>query len=124
MSKYIYENINEDTFLRTFKNEYHYFCFCHGVYLTYISKNKSTKKNYSFFDYFETKKELYNHNWHFVNKSHNNLKSNLKVTKKELRKLGFTGIGATPMCPKKAIIIQKRIFNILKKKRGTSQGLF
>lgn len=110
MRKYIYGKISEDTYFHSLRNEFHIICFCYGVYLEY--KNSENELNFS--EYFYSKKHLFSNNWHFVNTTHNYIKNNNKdIGKRELRKLGYTGSGSTPMCPKKADIIQNVIFKFL-----------
>lgn len=110
MGKYLYEKINEDTYYHTIKNEFHIFSFCYGVYLAYEQSSKES----SFNEFFSTKKDLYLFNWHFVNKTHNYIISiNDNIKKKELRKLGYTGFGSTPKCPKNAPFIQDEMFKLL-----------
>lgn len=110
MGKYIYGKIDEDTYYHTLKNEFHIFSFCYGVYLTY----RQSETEYSFNEFFSTKKDLYLFNWHFVNKAHNYIISiNDNIKKKELRKLGLTGVGSIPKCPKNASLIQDQMFKLL-----------
>lgn len=110
MGKYIYGKINEDTYFHPLRNEFHIICFCYGVYLEY----KNSEKKFKFSEYFSSKKHLFSKNWHFVNVAHNHIIRNSKdIGKRELRKLGYTGFGSTPMCPVKADIIQNEIFKFL-----------
>lgn len=110
MGKFIFGKKSEDTYYHTFKNEFHIFSFCYGVYLTY----KESQIETSFKDYLFSKKDLFLTNWHFVNKTHNYIKTkNKKIKKKELRKLGYSGIASTPMCPLIAPDIQNEMFKLL-----------
>lgn len=108
LKKYYYCEFNEQLFNETLRNEYQFLAFCYGVYISFKSKNTDC----DFSEYLEKKLKKYPSNWHFVNITHRLLKTKLKdqeVSRREIRKLGYSGSQSLPRCSKNALIIQNHL---------------
>ena len=124
MKKYIYEKFNADTVPHMESNEFHTLSMFLGAYLVY-SETSSSEYN-TFKDYAEKNNLLYKDNqgvcyWGYVNKAQAFIRDKLNeknspnnkkhISKRQIRKLGFSGMGAVRMYPLQGVSIQRELFN-------------
>ena len=123
MSKYIYGKYDTDTFPDELKNEFHYLCMYLGAYLTYL---ENTNEYNSFHDYAKannlTNKTDDKFRWCYINKSQAFIRDvfdvkttdkTIKISKRQIRKLGYSGFFSVPMFPKNGYLIEDEIFGMV-----------
>lgn len=119
MKTYIYGDYSPDTVPRWDSNEFHTLCIFFGAYLHY-----SAETSYKNFEEYVVKNHLLNINevgigcWHYVNKAHIFIREKLNynsnsryVSRRQIRKLGFSGFGSVHMYPLSGERIQNELFN-------------
>lgn len=119
MNTYIYGKYSPDTVPQLDSNEFHCLCIFLGAYLKY-----SAETSYSSYEEYIEKNNLLNINergigcWHYVNKAHIFIREKLNyntnsryISRRQIRKLGFSGIGAPRMYPLSGERIQDVLFN-------------
>lgn len=122
-NKYIYGKYDTDTFPDQLINEFHFLCMYLGAYLKYCKNNEGFN---SFDDYANahslTEKTDDRFYWSFINEAHAYLRniintqdtSNSKyISKRQIRKLGYSGKLSVPMFPKSGYTIENELFNIV-----------
>lgn len=127
MSKYIYGKYDSDTFPDELTNEFHYMCMYLGAYLHYenlILNKDSDKESKSFFD-FATDNNLgenarFGFRWKFINEGQAFIRDYInnsqefeceKVSKRQIRKLGYSGYCSVPRFPRCGIFIANTFLN-------------
>lgn len=126
MRTYIYGKFSADTVPHIESNEFHTLSMFLGAYLIYCKTSNSEYD--SFEDYAIKNNLLYKDNhgtcyWTYVNKAqafirdriNGNISTRSKkyVSKRQIRKLGFSGFGSVRMYPIKGDTIQKEMFNFV-----------
>lgn len=120
MSKYIYGKYDTDTFPDELKNEFHYLCMYLGAYLKYCKEHE----NYKTFDdyakaYNLTEKTDDKFRWCYINEAQAFIRDKLNmlstgkkkyVSKRQIRKLGYSGVLKIPMFPKAGFEIEDKLF--------------
>lgn len=112
LKKYYYCEYQKELFYEVLRNEYHFIAFCYGVYTVFKKEDNSC----GFSEYLKRKSKHYTSNWHFVNITHNLLKKNLEdktISRREIRKLGYSGCQSLPRCSKKALLIQNCLIKMI-----------
>lgn len=123
MGKYIYGKFSADIVPHSFSNEFHSLSMFLGAYLMYSQEvgnddfGKYVKQNHLLY------KELGDKTvWSYVNRAHafirdriNSAELNDKkhVSRKQIRKLGYCGIGKPAMYPLCGLKIQKEMFELV-----------
>lgn len=121
-AKYIYGKYSPDTVPHIEYNEFHALSVFLGAFLLYSAAPDYT----SYLDYLakkDLKKECLEgrFRWPYITKAHLFLRSKLNegtnnathISKRQIRKLGYSGIGACRMYPLKGSIIQNEMFRIV-----------
>lgn len=121
-AKYIYGKYSPDTVPHEEYNEFHALSEFLGAYLVY--SNSPEYASYS--DYVadrNLKKECLEERfrWTYINKAHIFLRSKLNentdkvtyISKRQIRKLGYSGIGAQRMYPIKGSLVQSEMFRLV-----------
>lgn len=121
-AKYIYGKYSPDTVPHEEYNEFHALSVFLGAYLVYCSSPEST----SYSDYVadrNLKEECLEgrFRWPYITKAHIFLRSKLNentdevtyISKRQIRKLGYSGIGAPRMYPVKGARIQEELFQFV-----------
>lgn len=121
MARYIYGKFEAATVPQTEINDFHSLFMFLGAYLFY-----SENPQYSDFKAYVTKNQLrYKDNqgrcfWSYVNKgqifirdkiNQNNSKTKYFISRRQIRKLGYSGAGSVRMYPLSGNIIQKTLFH-------------
>ena len=123
MKKYYYAKMSTDTYPHELSNEFLYLLVYFGAYLVFNSK-----KNYISFQNFIANENLtYNKlsnqaypqsiRWSYLNKAsiffRNLLKETDNISRRELRKFGYSGPFSVPMYPRKGCTIQSIVFDYI-----------
>lgn len=121
MAKYIYGKFKAQTVPQTEVNDFHSLSMFLGAYLIY-----STTHSYSNFKEFAEKNSLlYKDNngkcfWSYVNKGQSFIRDKINqeienkkcyISRRQIRKLGYSGMGSVRMYPLNGCIIQDCLFN-------------
>lgn len=140
MSKYIYGKYNTDTYPDELINEFHFLCMYLGAYLRYC---KDPKNYESFNDYAQKNNLFYKENdkfyWCYINEAQAFLRDKINenieketyiesengkktkyISKRQIRKLGYSGFFSVPMFPKKGIIIEQKLFQYIFEEKNLS----
>lgn len=120
MSKYIYGKYDTDTFPDELKNEFHYLCMYLGAYLKYCKNPEDYK---TFDDYAKayrlTEKTDDKFRWCYINEAQAFIRDKLNmlptgkakyISKRQIRKLGYSGVLRIPMFPKSGFAIEDKLF--------------
>ena len=126
MKTYIYGKFSADTVPHAESNEFHTLSMFLGAYLSYC--NTSDAEYSDFKDYAEKNNLLYRDNhgtcyWTYVNKAqafirdriNRNIPTNRKkyISKRQIRKMGFSGLGSVRMYPLNGESIQREMFEFV-----------
>ncbi len=117
MKKYVYGKFNPDDVPQIEQNEFHTLSFFLGLYLDYMN-NKAN--NQAFDEYLNVQSiMLTDLKWRYINKAHREIRDRLKietekscVSRRQIRKLGYSGFGSVLMYPVSGIRIQRMIFKL------------
>ena len=123
MTKYILGKYDTDTYSGELKNEFHYLCMYLGAYLKYHKNPQGYNK---FDDYAKannlTNKSDTNFRWCYINEAQAFIRDQLNetsgqkgksVSKREIRKLGFSGVLSIPKFPYSGCDIQDKLFDFV-----------
>ena len=127
MGRYIYGKYDQDSFTQPLKNEFHYLSIYIGAYLYYCesSQNSSTFSEYIERKGMETLDDKTQY-WHYVNKAQSFIRERVQhhsiskkgVSKRQIRKLGYSGCFSRPRLSRRSIDIltelNKLVFSSLK----------
>lgn len=126
MRTYIYGNFSADTVPHIESNEFHTLSMFLGAYLIYCKTSNSEYD--SFEDYAMKNNLLYKDNhgtcyWTYVNRAQAFIRDRINgnistqgkkyISKRQIRKLGFSGFGSVRMYPLKGDYIQKEMFDFV-----------
>ena len=115
MGRYIYGKYDQDSFTQPLKNEFHYLSIYIGAYLYYC---ESAQNSSTFSEYIErngmSTLDSNRQYWHYVNKAQSFIReranqnhsiSRKGVSKRQIRKLGFSGCFSRPKLSRRSIDI-------------------
>lgn len=124
MKTYIYGPFSADTVPLEETNEFHTLSMFLGAYLMYSGSSEYN----SFKDYVEANHLTYRDTqgkcyWAYINKAHTYIRNTLNkgnhtdnhkyISKRQIRKLGYSGVGAVRMYPLQGSIIQNEMFRLV-----------
>ncbi len=117
MKKYVYGRFSSDDVPQVERNEFHTLSFFFGLYLDY-KENKAD--NQSFDEYLTAQSIILTDlKWKYINKAHRLIRDKLKeeaeeygVSRRQIRKLGYSGFGSVLMYPVSGMIIQRMFFMV------------
>lgn len=120
MRKYYYGKYDTDTYPAELKNDFHFLCYYFGLYLKYCDNSEGCM---NFDEYIRLrgidKKSDEKFQWTPINKAQAyirdqlNKDANKHISKRQIRKLGFSGHLSIPMFPKTGLIIENKLFSII-----------
>lgn len=126
MKTYIYGKFTSDTVPYMESNEFHTLSMFLGAYLSYCQTANSDYNTFK--DFAEKNKLLYKDNqgiyyWTYINKAHAFIRDRINgnvsnqsktyISKRQIRKLGFSGLGSVRMYPLNGDSIQKEMFDFV-----------
>ena len=123
MKKYVYEEYDIDSFSEVLMNEFHYLCMYLGAHLTF----NENPNGFNTFREYAIAKELENgtnwfFRWCYINKAQARLRDKINstqqsqinpISKREIRKLGYSGHLSRPRFPMSGTIIENELFSLV-----------